>query len=264
MLETVRPEPLRSPVLDDFASKGIRHGFFTRRGGVSDGIYAGLNVGTGSNDEPGHVAENRRRIAGWMGTTPDRLVTVHQVHSPHAVVVDAPFAGERPKADAMVTDQPGLALAVLAADCGPVLYADPQARVIGAAHAGWQGALTGVLEATVEAMERLGARRERIAAVLGPSIGRDNYEVGPEFFARFEAANPANAAYFASSVKPGHFMFDLNGYTIDRLSAAGVAAYGIDRCTYADEALFFSYRRTTHRAEPDYGRQISAIVLEDI
>lgn len=264
MLETVRPEPLRSPVLDEFASNGVRHGFFTRRGGVSDGIYAGLNVGTGSNDDPQRVAENRRRVAGWMGTAPDRLVTVHQVHSPHAVVVETPFGGERPKADAMVTDRPGLALGVLAADCGPVLYADPQARVIGAAHAGWQGALTGVLEATVEAMERLGARRDRIAAVLGPSIGQDSYEVGPEFFARFRAADAANADYFAASQKPGHFMFDLNGYTIDRLKAAGVAAYGLGRCTYADEALFFSYRRTTHRAEPDYGRQISAIVLEDI
>jgi polyphenol oxidase len=264
MLETVRPEPLRSPVLDGFASKGIRHGFFTRRGGVSDGIYAGLNVGTGSNDDPQRVAENRRRVSSWMGIAPERLVTVHQVHSPDVVVVEAPFGAERPKADAMVTGRPGLALGVLAADCGPILYADPEARVIGAAHAGWKGALTGVLEATVEAMERLGARRERIVAVLGPSISQENYEVGPEFMDRFVAADPANAAWFAPSEKPGHFMFDLNGYTIDRLKAAGVAAYSLDRCTYADEALFFSYRRTTHRAEPDYGRQISAIVLEDI
>jgi YfiH family protein len=264
MLETVRPEPVRSPVLDGFASNGIRHGFFTRRGGVSDGIYAGLNVGAGSNDDPARVAENRRRVSAWMGVSPDRLVTVHQVHSPDAVIVTAPFPGERPKADAMVTDRPGLALGVLAADCGPVLYADPEARVIGAAHAGWKGALTGVLEATIEAMEGLGAKRERIAAVLGPSIVQANYEVGKEFLDRFIADDPTNAAYFSLSKKPGHYMFDLNGYTLDRLKAAGVAAYGLHLCTYADEALFFSYRRTTHRAEPDYGRQISAIVLEDI
>jgi YfiH family protein len=264
MLETVRPEPIRSPVLDGFASNGIRHGFFTRRGGVSDGIYAGLNVGTGSSDDPDRVAENRRRVSAWLGVRPGRLVTVHQVHSPDAIAVDAPFPGERPKADAMVTDKPGLALGVLAADCGPVLYADPEARVIGAAHAGWKGALTGVLEATVEAMERLGAERGRIAAVLGPSISQANYEVGKEFLERFTSAGPANAAWFSLSKKPGHYMFDLNGYTLDRLRKAGVAAYGLDRCTYADEAHFFSYRRTTHRAEPDYGRQISAIVLEDI
>lgn len=264
MLETVRPDPLRSPVLDEFSPQGIRHGFFTRRGGVSEGIYAGLNVGVGSKDDPHRVAENRRRVAAWMGTAPERLVTVHQVHSPHTVVVDAPFEGDRPQADAMVTNRPGLALGVLAADCGPILYADPQARVIGAAHAGWKGALTGVLEATVEAMERLGARRERIAAVLGPSISQENYEVGPEFIDRFVAADPANTVYFSPSGTPGHFRFDLNRYTIERLRAAGVAAYGLDRCTYADEPLFFSYRRTTHRAEPDYGRQVSAIVLEDI
>jgi polyphenol oxidase len=210
------------------------------------------------------VAENRRRVAGWMGVALQRLVTVHQVHSPDAVIVQAPFEGERPQADALVTDRPGLALGVLAADCGPILYADPQARVVGAAHAGWKGALTGVLEATIEAMERLGARRERISAVLGPAISQENYEVGPEFFERFAAADPASESYFKPSAKSGHFMFDLNGYTIDRLAAAGVAAYALARCTYAEEPLFFSYRRTTHRAEPDYGRQISAIVLEDI
>lgn len=264
MLETVRPDPLRSPVLDDFAPRGIRHGFFTRRGGVSDGIYAGLNVGTGSRDDPRRVAENRRRVSSWIGTGPERLITVHQVHSPDAVIVEGPFPGDRPRADAMVTDRPGLALGVLAADCGPILYADPHARVIGAAHAGWKGALTGVLEATIEAMERLGARREQMTAVLGPSISQDNYEVGPEFFERFTAAQPASADFFTASGKPGHFMFDLNGYTMRRLEAAGVDAYRLDRCTYADEELFFSYRRTTHRAEPDYGRQISAIVLEDL
>jgi YfiH family protein len=251
-------------VLDGFASGGIRHGFFTRQGGVSEGMYAGLNVGTGSNDDPARVAENRRRVAGWMGVASDRLVTVHQVHSPDVIRVNAPFPGPRPKADAMVTDRPGLALGVLAADCGPVLYADREARVVGAAHAGWKGALTGVLEAAIEAMERLGAKRERIAAVLGPSIGPDNYEVGPEFADRFVAADSGNGRYFSPSEKPGHFMFDLNRYTVDRLAAAGVAASCLGRCTYAEEPLFYSYRRTTHRAEPDYGRQISAIVLEDL
>lgn len=179
-------------------------------------------------------------------------------------MVDAPLPAPRPKADAMVTDRPGLALGVLAADCGPVLFADADAQVIGAAHAGWKGALTGVLESTIEAMERLGARRERIAAVLGPSISRANYEVGPEFIARFAAADPDNERYFSPSGRPDHFMFDLNAYTVDRLAAAGVAASSLGRCTYAEEPLFYSYRRTTHRAEPDYGRQISAIVLEDL
>lgn len=263
MLETLRPEPIRSPELDGFASKGVRHGFFTRRGGVSDGIYAGLNVGTGSKDDPARVSENRRRVSSWLGIAPDRLITVHQVHSPDTIAVSAPFPGERPKADAMVTDRPGLALAVLTADCGPVLFADPRARVIGAAHAGWKGALTGILESTVEVMEKLGARRDRIIAVLGPSISRANYEVGPEFVPRFTDLDPDNERFFAPSSRPGHLMFDLNGYTIGRLAAAGVAAYALGRCTYAEESLFFSYRRATHRAEPDYGRQVSAIVLEE-
>ncbi|TKT77328.1 peptidoglycan editing factor PgeF [Aquamicrobium sp. LC103] len=263
MLETVRPDPIRSPVLERFASDGIRHGFFTRVGGVSTGIYSGLNVGVGSQDAPANVAENRRRVSEWMGVALDRLVTLYQVHSPDALVVREPFSGERPKADALVTDRPGLALGVLAADCGPVLFADAEARVIGAAHAGWKGAFTGVLEATVEAMEGIGARRDRIEAVLGPSISAGNYEVGPEFVERFTASDVSNGRYFAPSVKPGHAMFDLNGYTVDRLRAAGVSASQLGRCTYADDELFFSYRRTTHRNEPDYGRQISAIVLEE-
>ncbi len=263
MLETVRPEPLRSPELDAMAAAGVAHGFFTRLGGVSEGIYRGLNTGPGSDDRPEHVAENRRRVAAAMRVAPERLVTVHQVHSADAVAVAAPFAPPRPKADAMVTDRPGLALGVLAADCGPVLYADPQARVIGAAHAGWQGALNGVLESTVEAMERLGARRERIVAVLGPSISRTHYEVGPEYVARFVAADPRNEAYFVPSPNTGRAMFDLPAYTVDRLAAAGVAASSLGRCTYADEALFYSNRRRNHRGEPDYGRQISVIVLED-
>jgi len=263
MLEAVRPEPIRSPVLDGFSANGIRHGFFTRVGGVSEGIYAGLNVGQGSNDRPDAVAENRRRVAQWLRVGPDRLLTVHQIHSPDAVVVREPFGAERPRVDAMVTDRPGLALGVLAADCGPVLFADPQAGIVGAAHAGWKGAFTGVLESTIEAMERLGARRDRIAAVLGPSISRASYEVGPEFVARFVAVDAGNGRWFAPSSRPGHAMFDLNGYTVDRLARAGVAASQLGFCTYVDEDRFYSYRRATHRAEPDYGRQISAIVIEE-
>jgi YfiH family protein len=188
-------------------------------------------------------------------------MSVWQVHSPDAIVVREPFPGERPKADAMVTDRPGIAICASSADCGPILFAEPEAGVIGAAHAGWKGAHTGVLENTIATMERLGARRGRIVAVLGPSISQANYEVGPEFVTRFTSDQPANARYFAQSTRPGHAMFDLNSYTVDRLSAAGVQAYGLNRCTYAEEDLFFSIRRTTHRKEPDYGRQISAIVM---
>ncbi len=209
------------------------------------------------------MRENRSRVAKWMGVAPDRLASVHQVHSPDVIVVTGPFGKERPKADAMVTTTPGIALGVLAADCGPVLFADAEARVIGAAHAGWKGALTGVLESTIAAMESLGARRERISAELGPSIGQSNYEVGPEFMARFVSHAAGNDRYFKPSSKPDHAFFDLNRYTVDRLRAAGVDAGFLNRCTYADEDNFYSYRRATHRGEPDYGRQISAIVLEE-
>jgi YfiH family protein len=261
MLNQIKPEPIRSMLLG--RAGGIRHGYFTRVGGVSAGIYHGLNTGPGSKDDPALVRENRQRVAEWMGVAPDRLLTAHQIHSPDVVVVREPFAGERPKADALVTDQPGIAVSASTADCGPVLFADPQARVVGAAHAGWKGAFTGVLENTIAAMERLGARRERIVAVLGPSIGPGNYEVGPEFVERFTEADAANARYFAPSANPGHAMFDLNRYTVDRLRQAGVEAEALGRCTYAEEDLFFSYRRGTHRGEPDYGRQLSAIVLEE-
>jgi YfiH family protein len=243
---------------------GIRHGFFTRVGGVSEGIYQGLNIGVGSNDDPQRVRENRRRVAEWMGVAPDSLLSVYQVHSPDVIVATGPFSGRRPQADAIVTDRPGLALGASSADCGPVLFADAEARVIGAAHAGWKGALAGVLENTIDAMEKLGAVRGRIVAALGPSIGPDNYEVGAEFIARFAEADRENEKYFRPSRNPGHSMFDLNRYTLDRLRNAGVFAEGLDRCTYAEDDLFYSYRRTTHRREADYGRQISAIVLEEI
>jgi len=257
-------DPLRSPLLGQAESAGIRHGYFTRQGGLSGGIYSGLNIGVGSNDDPSLVRENRRRVAGWMGVDADCLLSLYQIHSADVVVAREPFSGERPKADAIVTDRPGIAIGAITADCGPVLFADAEARIIGAAHAGWKGALGGVLENTISTMESLGARRERIVAVLGPSISARNYEVGAEFVARFVEADRANARYFAPSANSGHSMFDLNFYTLDRLTKAGVTAGGLDRCTYAEEDNFYSYRRATHRNEPDYGRQISAIILEDI
>ncbi|MCT8991169.1 peptidoglycan editing factor PgeF [Chelativorans sp. SCAU2101] len=263
MLDMTRPEPVRSPLLETARANGIRHGFFTRAGGVSEGIFRGLNVGLGSSDSAEAVAENRRRAAAWMNVATDRLITLHQCHSADVVIVEAPFPGTRPRADAMVTRLPGLALGVLTADCGPVLFADAEARVIGAAHAGWRGAFSGVLENTIAAMERLGAARERIVAVLGPSISGENYEVGPEFVERFTATDRENARYFRPSARPDHAMFDLPAYTLDRLARAGVRAASTGHCTYADTENFYSYRRATHRGEPDYGRQISAISLEE-
>ncbi len=263
MTDHIKPEPLCSPLLDKALPNGIRHGFFTRTGGVSEGIYRGLNTGTGSNDDSEKVVENRRRVAEWMGVSSDRLLSALQIHSPDVIVATGPFPGARPKADAIVTDRPGLAVGASSADCGPVLFADAQARVIGAAHAGWKGAFTGVLENTIVAMEGLGARRDRIVAVLGPSIGPKNYEVGPEFIDRFTDADAENAAYFTSNGKAGHALFDLNRYTVDRLSRAGVRAEALNRCTYEEEDLFYSYRRTTHRKEADYGRHLSVIVVEE-
>jgi YfiH family protein len=264
MLTQNQPSPLTAPSLETFASAGIRHGYFTRAGGVSDGIYAGLNTGTGSQDDPDRVAENRRRVASWMGVAPERLLSLHQVHSPDAIIVREPYGLPRPIADGIVTDKPGLAICASSADCGPILFADPEARVIGAAHAGWKGALTGLLEGTIDAMETLGARRDRIIAALGPSITQANYEVGQEFVDRFVGQDAANAVYFIPSANSGHAMFDLNTYTVDRLRRAGVAAAGaLYRCTYAEEDLFYSYRRSTHRKEPDYGRHVASIVLED-
>lgn len=241
----------------------IRHGFFTREGGVSDGIYASLNVGLGSHDSPERVAENRARVAGHFGAAADALATAHQVHSADVFVIAADYDGERPRADALVTAEPGLVLGVLTADCGPILFADPQARVIGAAHAGWRGALDGIAENTIDAMIALGARREDIVACLGPSISAAHYEVGAEFVDRFLADDVDNRRFFRASPREGHSMFDLPAYTLMRLSRAGIKAEATGDCTYADEARFFSYRRTTHRNEPDYGRQISAITITE-
>jgi polyphenol oxidase len=243
------------------AIPGLRHAFFTREGGVSEGIYQGLNGGLGSNDDTVHVAENRRRMAEQMGVAPDRFLSLHQVHSPDAVVATGPWTGDKPRADALVTRTEGLAIGVTAADCGPILFVDPAARVIGAAHAGWKGALTGVIESTVDAMEKLGADRSGTVAAIGPLIRQHSYEVGGEFVERFLAADADNAAYFIPSERSGHSMFDLAGYIRMRLENAGVLMIddiGVD--TYSDER-FYSYRRSVHRKEPDYGRHVHAIVL---
>lgn len=263
MKDDLLPFPLESPLLKTAGRTGIRHGYFTRAGGVSEGIYRGLNVGLGSKDAREAVEENRRRVAAWFGLPVERLATVHQIHSPDVVTVDAAYDGARPQADALVTATPGVVLGVLAADCGPILFADATHRVIGAAHAGWKGALTGVLENTIEAMIALGAERRSIVACLGPSISGKSYEVGPEFVERFLAYDPAYARYFTSSGTPGHSMFDLPALTVDRLMASGITAESLGLCTYPDADRFFSYRRTTHAHEDDYGRQISAIALED-
>ena len=241
----------------------IRHAFFTRRGGVSDGIYASLNGGLGSKDAPDRVRENRSRMAAALGVAPVRFLTCHQIHSPAVVVAEGPWTRDTtPEADAIVTREPGLAVGVLTADCGPVLFAEAGAGVVGATHSGWKGALGGVLEATIAAMEKLGADRARIRAAVGPLIRQPNYEVGPEFVARFTEADPANEQYFAPSAKAGHALFDLPGYITACLRRAGIGGIeDLNLCTYADPARFFSYRRTTHHAEPDYGRHVNAIVL---
>jgi len=245
------------------AVPGLRHAFFSREGGVSEGIYAGLNGGTGSNDTPANVAENRRRMAYQMGVAPDRLLTLYQVHSSDVVAAIAPWdGGARPKADAIVTRTEGLAIGVTAADCGPILLVDPSARVIGAAHAGWKGALTGVLESTVDAMEKLGAERSGIVAAIGPMIRQSSYEVGSEFVERFLEADADNAMYFLPGERDGHAMFDLACFIRMRLENAGVLMIddvGVD--TYSDQR-FYSYRRSVHRKEADYGRHVHAIALE--
>lgn len=242
---------------------GLAHGFFTREGGISEGIYAGLNIGLGSDDKREHVLENRNRVAATFGTDAAQLVSPYQIHSPDVIAIDAPFTAEADrKADALVTASPGLVLGISTADCGPVLFADPQAGVIGAAHAGWKGAVSGVLKNTVTAMETLGASRSNITAVLGPTISQTAYEVGPEFQQRFQDENSGNTIYFTASERPDHFMFDLPAFITDRLGALGLKSVSnMALCTYSDEHRFFSYRRTTHRQEPDYGRQISAIAI---
>jgi YfiH family protein len=250
------PQTIRARILGE-----TRHAFLGREGGVSIGIHAGLNVGLGSDDDRTAIVENRRRAteAVLPGAA---LVTLHQVHSADAVIVDAPFPDdERPKADALVTNRPGLLLGILTADCAPILFADEAAGVVGAAHAGWKGAIGGVTDATIAAMETLGADRSRIVAAIGPCIARASYEVDEGFLIRFCEADPENERFFADG-RAGHWQFDLEGYVAARLAAAGIGrieALGLD--TYADEARFFSYRRATHRGEPGYGREVSLIGL---
>ncbi len=243
----------------------VRHAFFTRDGGVSNGIYASLNGGQGSADRAERVAENRARMAAALGVQPERFITAYQIHSPDVIVAERPWtSAARPHADGIVTRVPGLAIGVSTADCGPVLLADAAAGVVGAAHAGWRGALTGIIEATVAAMERLGAERARIRAAIGPMIRQPSYEVGPELVERFRAADRDNERFFAPAPREGHAMFDLAGYVAAQLDRAGIARVeDLKACTYAD-GRFFSYRRATHRGEPDYGRHINAIALMDL
>jgi YfiH family protein len=252
---------LASPLLS--AIPGLRHAFFSREGGVSGGIYASLNGGIGSQDDPENVVENRRRMAAEIGVAPEHFLSLFQTHSPDAVVAEGPWqSGARPRADAIVTRAEGLAVGVTAADCGPILLADPSARVIGAAHAGWKGALAGIVESTVEAMEKLGAERSGIVAAIGPLIRQHSYEVGDEFVARFAAADADYGRFFIAGARENHAMFDLAGFIRMRLENAGILMIddiGVD--TYSDQR-FFSYRRSVHRGEPDYGRHLHAIALE--
>lgn len=253
-------KPLQSHVL---AGGSIAHGFFGRQGGVSGGIYASLNCGYGSGDDSASVCENRTRVATWLGTEEKQLITLYQIHSADALHVTAPWPRTAPpRADAMATTMRGVALGVLAADCAPILLSDAKAGVIGCAHSGWKGAIGGVAESVVALMERLGASRSRINAVVGPCISQASYEVGPEFEARFSEEDPANKRYFVPSPRPGHWQFDLPGYVTARLKAAGIGAVeALNVCTYEHNDAYFSYRRTTHRGETDYGRNVSAIML---
>ena len=249
---------------ENLTAGGIAHGFFTRQGGVSTGEYDSLNCGYGSDDNRADVAENRRRIARHLGAWFDDITTVYQVHSAEVVHVEEPFPFDAvPKADALVTKAAGLPIGALAADCTPVLFADAEAKVIGAAHAGWRGAVSGVLQATADAMVKLGADKRNISAAIGPTIHQTNYEVGPEFQAQFLEQNPAHERFFQVLTEGGRPHFDLPGYCRHSLEEAGIGnIIDINRCTYADDSLFYSYRRKTHRSEADYGRQISAIVIK--
>tara|TARA_R110002095_G_scaffold113977_2_gene99493 strand:- start:4785 stop:5555 length:771 start_codon:yes stop_codon:yes gene_type:complete len=254
---------IQSDALSAFPN--ITHGFFTREGGISSGIYEGRNCGLGSDDLRSKVIENRGRTADDLGVPRDHLLTVYQVHSPNVIVADKPWAADAaPEGDALVTATRGLALGILTADCTPILFADPEAGVIGAAHAGWKGAIGGVLEATIDAMTSLGAKPAQISCSVGPTISQANYEVGPEFQKQFVAEAPDNNIYFIPSARENHFQFDLSRFVADRLDRLGINSIdNINLCTYADATRFFSYRRTTHAGESDYGRQISSIALRD-
>jgi YfiH family protein len=250
-------QPVTHPLLD---RAGVRHGFFTRLGGVSTGLYDSLNTGVGSSDDPAAVAENRRRVAGHLGGTPDDLAACYQVHSAVARVAETGWKGERPEGDASVTAAAGVICAVLTADCAPILLADPEAGIVGAAHAGWKGALGGIIPATIAAMEALGARPARMAAVVGPCIARDSYEVGADFEARFEHQAPGSGRFFTAGASADKRLFDLPGFVLWRLEQAGVGeAAWTGEDTRSDAARFFSNRRAFLEGEPDFGRQMSAI-----
>ncbi|WP_460273951.1 peptidoglycan editing factor PgeF [Celeribacter sp. ULVN23_4] len=248
-------------IITSDALDGIQHGFFTRKGGASSGVFEGLNCGLSSSDQADIVKINRTRAAQALGVGPEALCSAYQVHSADVARIEGPQNGPAPKVDALVTDQPGLALVILTADCQPVLFADREAGVIGAAHAGWKGAISGVLEETVEAMVGLGATRENISAVIGPTISQRAYEVGPEFFEDFLAEDQENARFFASGTGD-RYQFDLPAFGLHRLRQAGVGqAEWTRHCTYSDPERFYSYRRSVHRKEADYGRLISLIRL---
>lgn len=251
--------PIQSEKLQ--AESGVKHGFFTRKGGVSEGIYQGLNVGIGSDDDQERVTQNRSKVADHFNQPADKLITLYQVHSPDALVISDTISDNRPRADAIVTNTPGLIAGIVTADCGPVLFSDAAAGVVGCAHAGWKGATGGVLENTISTMESLGAKRQNIKAVLGPTISQKSYEVGPEFVERLTHLDHENSRWLIPSAKPEHAMFDLPGYIVNRLQKAEIDASWTGHCTYEDPELFFSYRRKTHRNEADYGRQISAICV---
>lgn len=255
------PKPITADCLAEMT--GISHGFFTREGGTSEGIYAGLNCGAGSKDDRDRVMENRSRVARHLGAAPDRLLTCYQIHSADAVVVTEPWTfATMPRADGLVTKMPGIAVGALAADCAPVLFADGEAGVVAAAHAGWKGALDGILESTVRTMVKLGASRSRIRAALGPCIGPSSYEVGPEFVEKFTVADRGFERFFRRDTEDARPKFDLPAFVLMRLEQAGLGTVeNCTACTYLDEARLFSFRRATHRKEPDYGRQVSAIML---
>jgi YfiH family protein len=255
------PHPIEAENLTNCS--GIRHGFFTRTGGVSTGIYAGLNCGIGSSDDTAHVLENRRRVSTHLCGRHDGVVTLYQEHGATAFTVDRPIARDAlPKADAVVTSTPGLVIGVLTADCAPVLFADPVAKIVAAAHAGWRGAVAGIVESTIVEMERLGATRSRIHAALGPCIHQPAYEVGADFEAELLARDSSYSRYLTRPVSATKAHFDLPGFVLGRLGAAHIGSIvNASRCTHANESLFFSFRRTTQRHEADYGRQISAIVV---
>jgi YfiH family protein len=259
----VTPDKMKLQAPSLAALSGVRHGFFTRQGGVSSGIYASLNCGPGSGDDAANVAENRARVAEILGAAPSRLLTLYQKHSAEAVTADKPWKdGKAPEADAIVTAKPGLVIGVLTADCAPVLFCDAEAGVIGAAHAGWRGALAGIVESTIKAMTKLGASPARITAVIGPTISQEAYEVGAEFREQFLAKEPDSAAFFITDEGSGEPHFDLPGYVAERLARAGAGAIAdLGLCTYCEETRLFSYRRSQHHGENDYGRQISAILL---